>query len=146
MIPSVLIVLLLALPGSLAAQPVWTPAALDAEVRRVALELRCPRCQGLSIADSPDDLAVQMNVVIRQQLIEGRTPEEIQAYFVSRYGEWVLLRPEPKGFNLVAYLAPVLAMVVGAGILVSRVRKWTRPRSAAAASGAVGPPGAGGSG
>ena len=122
---AMLILLLLVTPTAGAAQTRWSEAALDTEVRRIASQLRCPRCQGLSIADSPDDLAVQMNVVIREQLVEGRTAGEIRDYFVSRYGEWVLLKPEPSGFNLVAYLGPILMMLAGAGFLVTRVRRWT---------------------
>lgn len=138
---AMLIVLLLVTPAAAAAaQTGWSEAALDAEVRRLASQLRCPRCQGLSIADSPDDLAVQMNVVIREQLVEGRTPEEIRNYFVSRYGEWVLLKPEPSGFNLVAYLGPLVAMLAGAGFLITRVRRWTtRAPPGAPAAGAPPP-------
>jgi cytochrome c-type biogenesis protein CcmH len=113
------------LPLAAAGQSALDDAALEALARRVASELRCPRCQGLSIADSPDDLAVQMNAVVREQLREGRSPEEVRAYFVSRYGEWVLLKPDPRGFNLVVYLVPILVMIAGAGLLGMQVRRWT---------------------
>jgi cytochrome c-type biogenesis protein CcmH len=121
-----LLAVLLAGPSPAAGQGVPGDAAIEAEVRRLATELRCPRCQGVSIAESPDDLSRQMKAVIRQQLEEGRTPDEVRAYFVSRYGEWVLLKPDPTGFNLAVYLIPIAAMLLGAGVLVLRIRGWTR--------------------
>lgn len=97
---------------------------LEALTREVASELRCPVCQGLSIADSPAELAVQMKHVIRDQLAAGRTPEEVKAYFIGRYGEWVLLEPEPSGINLLVYVLPLAALVGGAIIVTLAVRRW----------------------
>lgn len=99
--------------------------ALEAKATRVAAELRCPVCQGLSIQDSPSPLAVQMKDLIRSQLAAGRSEDEVKAYFVSRYGEWVLLEPVAQGFNLLVYLLPVLALLAGGGIIAFAVRRWT---------------------
>jgi cytochrome c-type biogenesis protein CcmH len=117
--------LALALPGVAWAQAERSSPAIEDATRRLATELRCPVCQGLSIEDSPDALAMQMKDVIRQQLIDGSTPEEVRAFFVSRYGEWILLKPEPRGFNLAVYLLPLLVALAGAGLLALRVRQWT---------------------
>jgi cytochrome c-type biogenesis protein CcmH/NrfF len=104
---------------------------LEAEVRAIATELRCPVCQGLSLQDSPVELAQQIRAVIREQLQSGRSSEEIRAYFVSTYGEWILLSPDPQGFNLVVYYLPYLALLAGAGIVAVAVRRWTaRPAGA----------------
>lgn len=102
----------------------------EATVRRLASELRCPVCQGLSIEDSPTELSTQMKDVIRQQLATGKSPAEVKAYFVGRYGEWILLEPEPKGFNLLAYLLPVLGLAAGGALVVVTVRRWSRPPAA----------------
>ena len=99
--------------------------AMEAEATRIASELRCPVCQGLSIQDSPSPLAQQMKDVIRGQLAEGRSPAEVKQYFISKYGEWVLLEPEASGFNLVVYLLPWLALLAGAGVIFLAVRRWT---------------------
>ena len=100
-------------------------SALEARTSAVASQLRCPVCQGLSIQDSPSELAQSMRAVVRDQLAAGRTPDEVKAYYVSRYGEWILLAPKPSGFNLVAYLLPVL-VVLGGGLLIAlAVRRWT---------------------
>lgn len=106
-------------------------AELDAMTRRVASQLRCPVCQGLSIQDSPTELAQNMRSVVREQLAEGRTPDDVKAYFVSRYGEWILLEPEPRGFNLTIYVLPVLAVLAGAAVVTAAIRRWSsRPLAA----------------
>jgi len=102
-------------------------AALEAQTRALASQLRCVVCQGLSIQDSPSELAREMRALIREQLAAGRTPEEVKAYFVSRYGEWILLEPEPRGLNLAVYLLPLAALAAGAAIVATAVRRWTRP-------------------
>jgi cytochrome c-type biogenesis protein CcmH len=100
---------------------------LDRQVRAVSSQLRCVVCQGLSIQDSPSALAQEMRGVVREQLAAGRSPEQVKAYFVDRYGEWVLLRPAPRGLNLLVYVLPV-AVLLGGGVFVYlKARSWTRP-------------------
>ena len=100
-------------------------SALEAAVRAVASQIRCVVCQGLSIQDSPSDLAREMKQIVRDQLAAGRTPEEVKEYFVARYGEWILLDPPARGFNLAVHVLPILSLVAGAvvGVLT---RRWTR--------------------
>lgn len=100
-------------------------SALEARTSAVASGLRCPVCQGLSIQDSPSELAQSMRSLVRDQIAAGKTPDQVRAYFVSKYGEWILLTPKPSGFNLVAYLLPVLAVVCGGVVIVVAVRRWT---------------------
>src|SRR6266852_2170250 len=89
---------------------------LDDRTRAVAAELRCVVCQNLSVADSPSEMAQQMKGIIREQLQAGRTPAEIKSYFVSKYGEWVLLAPTTKGFSLVVWVLPFIALFIGLGL------------------------------
>ena len=100
-------------------------SALEARTSAVAAQLRCPVCQGLSIQDSPSELAQSMRSLVRDQLAEGKTPEQVKAYFVSKYGEWILLSPAPHGFNLLAYAVPVLVVLGGGALIVLAVRRWT---------------------
>lgn len=109
-----------------AQQPVDSVAALEAQTHALAAQLRCPVCQGLSIDDSPTELAREMRDLIRDQLAAGNTPAEVRAYFVSKYGEWVLLEPKPEGFNLAVYALPVMALLLGGGVITMSVRRWTR--------------------
>lgn len=124
--------------SSLAQQPSDSVAALEALTSQVAAELRCPVCQGLSIQDSPTELALEMRAVIRDQLAEGRSPEEVKEYFVSKYGEWILLQPKPEGFNLAVYALPIGGLLIGAVVVGLSVRRWTRQGSAGVESGAAG--------
>jgi cytochrome c-type biogenesis protein CcmH len=100
-------------------------SALEAHVKQVASVLRCPVCQGLSIQDSPSELSVQMKDVVRQQLREGKSPDEVKAYFVSKYGEWILLEPKASGMNMIVYALPVVLVVLGIGFIWMMVRKWS---------------------
>ncbi|TAJ78790.1 tetratricopeptide repeat protein [bacterium] len=105
------------------------PADLEEEVRRIAAELRCVVCQNLSVADSPSEVAQQMRALIREQLQEGKSPEQIKAYFVSKYGEWVLLAPAPKGFNLLVWVLPFVAAASGIVLVVFIVRRWVQKKN-----------------
>ncbi|MGI9042852.1 MAG: cytochrome c-type biogenesis protein [Gemmatimonadaceae bacterium] len=106
---------------------VSTDSALEARTSAVAATLRCPVCQGESIQDSPSELAQQMRAVVRERLRAGESPEEIKAYFASRYGEWILLEPKMTGLNIVLYVLPVVLIIGGLILVVALVRKWTRP-------------------
>lgn len=104
-----------------------TKAEADLEERtsKVAATLRCPVCQGESIQDSPAELAQQMRGVVRDQLRAGKSPDEIKAYFVARYGEWILLEPKMTGLNILLYAFPVMLVIAGLGFVYTLVRRWT---------------------
>jgi cytochrome c-type biogenesis protein CcmH len=116
--------------SAFAQQTISNDPALEAKVAEVASVLRCPVCQGLSLNDSPSELSQQMRQLVREKLAAGESPEEIKAYFVSKYGEWVLLEPKPKGMNLVVYLAPFILLLGGGGLIVVMVRKWSSASAA----------------
>jgi cytochrome c-type biogenesis protein CcmH/NrfF len=108
---------------------------MEALATRIASDLRCPVCQGLSIQASPSPLAQQMKDLIRSQLVEGRSEEEVKAYFVSKYGEWVLMEPKAEGFNLLVYLLPAAGLLAGIGLIAVAVRRWTVPPKEAPSEG-----------
>jgi len=93
------------------------PAA-EARVQRLGKELRCAVCQGLSIADSPASMARAQLDKVRSLVAAGKRDEEIRAYFIERYGEWVLLQPSAHGINWLVWLGPVALLVVGGAIIV----------------------------
>ena len=99
---------------------------LDRQVKEVSSQLRCVVCQGLSIQDSPSTLAQEMRSLVREQLEAGQSPEQVKAYFVERYGEWVLLRPKASGVNLLVYLLPIGMLLGGAAFVFVKARSWTR--------------------
>ena len=123
---------ILALPGSTSALPfrvIQATAApadtgLESRVREVAATLRCPVCQNLSIQDSPSQLAQDMRKVVRERLAAGETPDQVRRYFVSRYGEWVLLKPNASGVNLSVWLLPLVMLLLGGTIVWVAVQRW----------------------
>ena len=110
---------------SAAGNRISSDTALEALTRRVAAQLRCPVCQGLSLADSPSELALEMKDVVRRQLAAGRTPAEVKSYFVTKYGEWILLEPPRRGVNILAYALPAIALTVGLGVIWLALRRWS---------------------
>ena len=100
-------------------------STLDARARAVASELRCPVCQGESIQDSPAELAQEMKAIVREQLAAGRSPDEVKQYFVEKYGEWILLRPRASGWNVLGYVLPLLALLIGVAVIVRATRRWS---------------------
>lgn len=100
---------------------------LEERTTAVASTLRCPVCQGESIQDSPSTLAQQMRAVVKERLRSGETPDQVKAYFVGRYGEWILLEPKMTGLNLLLYALPVVLIIGGLVLVTFLVRKWTRP-------------------
>lgn len=99
------------------------PATVEDRAQAISAGLRCPVCQNLSVADSPSRLAGEMRAEVEGQLRAGRTDDEVRAFFVARYGEWVLL--EPRG--LLPFVIPVAAVALGVGAWLLVVRR--RPRA-----------------
>lgn len=124
------IALLLGSTGLASAQTYSSDDVYKDRTHAIALQLRCPVCQGLSLADSQSELSQQMRGVITEQLRAGKTDQQVLDYFVAKYGEWILLEPKARGFNLIAYLLPLVMLAVGIGVIFVSVRKWTRAGSA----------------
>ncbi|MBI1736545.1 MAG: cytochrome c-type biogenesis protein CcmH [Candidatus Rokubacteria bacterium] len=105
----------------------------DDDVERRMLEvasgLRCPVCQNLSVADSTSEMAREMRSLIVDELRAGKSPEQIRAYFVEKYGQWILLSPTPKGFGLLVWVLPVVASVAGLAVAAWVLTGWTRRRA-----------------
>ena len=116
-----------AIIGAPAGQPL-SGAALDEKTMEVAALLRCPVCQGLSIADSPAAMAINMKREVRDLLAEGYSGDQVLAYFEKSYGEFVRLQPPLRGFNWLVWLAPVAALIAGLFIVIRFVRRGSPNR------------------
>jgi cytochrome c-type biogenesis protein CcmH len=101
--------------------------SVDDETRRIAQDLQCPVCEGLSVADSPSQLAVQMRTVIREKLTAGEGEDQIRQYFVDRYGETVLRVPPRSGFTAIVWIAPYIVLGVAVVFLVTTLRRRKGP-------------------
>jgi cytochrome c-type biogenesis protein CcmH len=91
-------------------------------VDRIAAELRCPVCQGLSVKDSTSETARQMRDLVAQRVSEGRTDGEIEAEFRAAYGDWILLAPPVTSWSALVWLAPIAIVAAGAILVSGRVR------------------------
>ena len=104
--------------------------ALEARVQKLGKELRCAVCQGLSITDSPSAMARAQLDMVRELVSEGKTDEQVVAYFVERYGEWVLLEPTREGFNWFVWLGPVVLVLGGLFVILRQIKQEPAPAAA----------------
>jgi len=114
--------------------------ALDAETRRVALLLRCPVCQGLSVGESPSSMALNMREQVRELVAAGYDDEQVLRYFEASYGEFVRLQPPLRGVNWIVWLAPIAGLVVGGIVVVWALRSGKKPSAAAVSTDAEAAP------
>ena len=117
---------LLAPGAALAVRPdeMLKDPALEARARHLSEELRCMVCQNQSIDDSEAPLAHDLRVLVRQRLEAGDSDRQVLDYLVSRYGDFVLLKPPFKVETLLLWGLPPLALLAGlAGIVVLARRK-----------------------
>ena len=97
---------------------------LERRAQEIGKGVMCPVCPGESIDQSQNKLSAQMRAIVVEKLEQGWTEEQIQAFFVERYGPSVLLEPPNEGFNLIVWLVPPvgLALALAAVYLVLRTR------------------------
>ena len=100
-----------------------------ARVRRLASELRCVDCEGLSVADSATASARIERRDIAERVQRGDSDETIRGFYVGKYRESVLLKPSSNGVGIVVWVLPVFGLLVGAAGLVFALRRWAaQPR------------------
>ena len=95
------------------AVPASADPVLEARMLRVAAELRCLVCQNQSIADSHADMAGDMRALVRERIAAGENPDDVRAWLITRYGDWVSFDPPKAGATLGLWLAPLLFLGVG---------------------------------
>jgi cytochrome c-type biogenesis protein CcmH len=112
-----LLALALAAPA-LASEERPTPAELESE-------LVCPVCEStLDTSNAP--VAIRMKEIIRERIAQGRTKGEIKAELVAQFGTGVLATPPKEGFDLIAWVLPLLGLVVGAAAVGALAWRWSR--------------------
>jgi len=97
--------------------------AVESRLKGLAEELRCLVCQNQTIADSNAPLAQDLRGQIREQISQGRDDDQIRAYMVQRYGDFVLYRPPFKATTALLWLGPFLLIGLGGAIFVAIVRR-----------------------
>jgi cytochrome c-type biogenesis protein CcmH len=118
-----------ALPAPAATNPdeVLADPALEQRARALSKELRCLVCQNQSIDDSDADLARDLRRIVREQLIAGKSDQEIIDYLTARYGDFVLLKPPVKPATWGLWFGPLAVLVIAAlGAVIYVRRRGTR--------------------
>jgi cytochrome c-type biogenesis protein CcmH len=100
---------------------------LDTRTRDVAKTLRCTVCQTETVWESGSPFAGQVRDAIRERLEQGQSPEEIRAYFLSRYGDYILMQPPTRGVNWIVWVGPFVLLFVGGLILYRSLTRWVVP-------------------
>lgn len=120
----------LALIVALLATPMWAvepdeilaDPVLEERARELSQGLRCPVCRNESIDESNATLAKELRIVLRERLTAGDTDAEAVDYMVARYGEFVLLKPDTRGANIILWLAAPALLLIALGIGWSTIR------------------------
>ena len=108
--------------------------ALEARARDISAGLRCVVCRNESIDESNAELARDLRLLVRERLVEGDSDQEVVDYIVARYGEYVLLRPNTEGANILLWLAGPSLALLGLGLSAAFIRRQSRRRQEGEAS------------
>jgi cytochrome c-type biogenesis protein CcmH len=101
------------------------PPTVDQRAHRLDRELRCPVCQGLSVADSPSSTSAAIAADVRRRVVAGESDQEIRDAYVARYGRWILLTPGG-GVGAGAFALPIAGFAVASVVIAVSLRRWTR--------------------
>lgn len=116
-----LLVVLCGPVGAVEPDEMLADPALEARARSLSTELRCPVCQNESIDESNASLAKDLRIILRERLVAGESDAQAVDYLVSRYGEFILLKPDVKGANWFLWAAApimfLMALFVAWGVI-----------------------------
>lgn len=124
---SFVLMLVIAIPGwAVEPDEILSDAMLESRARDLSQNLRCLVCQNESIDESNASLARDLRLLVRERLMKGETDQEVLEFIVDRYGEFVLLRPQANGVNLILWaLTPIvllLSLIFSGAYIINRNR------------------------
>jgi cytochrome c-type biogenesis protein CcmH len=119
-------------PRAAEAPEVGEDPAIERHMMSLAAELRCLQCQNQTLADSEAPLAVDLRQEIRELIAKGQTDEQIKAYLVARYGDFVLYRPPLKSKTYLLWFGPALVLLAGLAALYFALKRRLARLDAAA--------------
>jgi cytochrome c-type biogenesis protein CcmH len=99
--------------------------AMESQARVFMRDIRCVVCQSQSIDESDAEIAAQLRNAIREQMAAGKSPDEIRAFLVARYGDFVLLKPPFKASTLLLWAGPFVLVAIGLGFIFLQRRQKT---------------------
>ncbi len=126
LLASLVMALLLVAAQAKEGVPMAADPALEARLNKLSETLRCLVCQNQSIADSHAELAIDLKNQVREMMVRGKSDEEIVAYLVQRYGDFVLFRPPLKPATSLLWFGPLLLFLIGLAALGFRVARQRR--------------------
>jgi cytochrome c-type biogenesis protein CcmH len=109
--------------GAVQPDEILSDPALEQRARNLSRELRCMVCQNQSIDDSDAPLARDLRLLVRERLQAGDSDRQVMAFLTDRYGEFVLLNPPVNARTILLWLLPASLLLIGAGVLVSVMRR-----------------------
>jgi cytochrome c-type biogenesis protein CcmH len=107
----------------------FSDPALESRARNLQRELRCLVCQGESIDESGSPFAADVRHLVRQQIADGQSDQQIQDFLVARYGDFILMKPPLQSDTWLLWLAPFLVLAAGGGIAWITVKKAAARRA-----------------
>lgn len=115
-----------AMPAAALADTQLADPKQEARATELMETLRCVVCQGQSIADSDAEIAGDMRAMVRERIQRGETPDQIRAWMIERYGEWISYDPPLSGRTALLWIAPLLLLGAGVWLARGRFRRRTR--------------------
>ena len=94
-----------------------------ARAHTLETELKCPECQGLSVAESQAPTSRAIRADIKRRIAQGQSDAEIRQAYVEDYGESILLSPRDSGISLIVWVLPVVVLALGATGIVFALRR-----------------------
>jgi cytochrome c-type biogenesis protein CcmH len=98
----------------------------EQRIDAIARTLKCPPCEGESVYESRNSVALNIKNEIARQIRAGQTDDEIRASVAQRFGESVLLVPSGRGVDSLVWILPVVVGVAGVAGLAVAFRRWRR--------------------
>jgi len=108
---------------SVAADKVSDSPEVEARLKKLSVELRCLVCQNSTLSDSDAPLAQDLRNEIRKLLESGKTDDEVVAYLVARYGDFVTFRPPVNASTALLWFGPFIMLIIGLITLVIVLKK-----------------------
>jgi cytochrome c-type biogenesis protein CcmH len=94
-----------------------------ARAQNLETQLKCPECQGLSVADSQAPTSRAIRSDIKRRIAAGQSDEQIRQAYIDKYGDSILLAPEDSGVSLLVWILPVVVVALGATGIVFALRR-----------------------
>jgi cytochrome c-type biogenesis protein CcmH len=115
-----------AFAGATAVGDTFSDPAKEARARNLQRQLRCLVCQGESIDESGSPFAADVRHLVRQEIADGKSDQEIEDFLVARYGDFILMKPPVQADTWLLWLAPFVVLAAGGTVAWITVKKASR--------------------